>query len=275
MIIIPNEEEFLKKKQKIISEGFSNLHFVVDYDRTMTHSESLTTYRTIETSELLSEEFRNKINELFNYYYPLEIDYHLSREERLQHMLDWWDKSHQVLLDQKFTKQKIQDIVDNSIDNIYFKKGLKELFDFCETKDVPILVLSAGIGNVIRATFNTMKWNHNNTHVISNFMDFNTSSGVADSFVGDCIHVYNKNEAPILGSLYADSIRHRRNVIVIGDSMGDSNMADGLDNECVLRIAFVSSKTKNHVDKFSEKFDVVIIEEESYDFVNELLSEIN
>ena len=75
MNIFSEKENFEKKKQKIVFDGLENLHIVIDFDNTMTHSDSLTTHRTIETSEMLSKKFRDETKELFKHYYPIEINY--------------------------------------------------------------------------------------------------------------------------------------------------------------------------------------------------------
>ncbi len=102
------------------------------------------------------------------------------------------------------------------------------------------------------------------------------NGGIARKFRGQCIHVYNKNESPILDSVYAENIKHRKNVFVIGDSIGDANMAGcfGLDHECVVKFAYLSKKTKKYVEKYKEKFDVLIVEKEDYSFILDLIKNI-
>lgn len=62
-------------------------------------------------------------------------------------------------------------------------------------------------------------------------------------FVGDMIHVYNKNENAIHSSDYFDNIRHRENLLLLGDSLGDLRMAEGAgDLKCTLKIGFLNYK---------------------------------
>lgn len=61
--------------------------------------------------------------------------------------------------------------------------------------------------------------------------------------MGDMIHVYNKNENAIHSSDYFDNIRHRENLLLLGDSLGDLRMAEGAgDLECMLKIGFLNFK---------------------------------
>ena len=57
------------------------------------------------------------------------------------------------------------------------------------------------------------------------------------------IHVYNKNENAIHSSDYFDNIRHRENLLLLGDSLGDLRMAEGAgDLKCMLKIGFLNFK---------------------------------
>ena len=63
-------------------------------------------------------------------------------------------------------------------------------------------------------------------------------------FVGEeIIHTFNKNENAIHSSDYFYNIRHRENLLLMGDSLGDLRMAEGADHvECILKIGFLNFK---------------------------------
>lgn len=56
------------------------------------------------------------------------------------------------------------------------------------------------------------------------------------------IHILNKNEQAIHETEYFDLIRDRDNVILMGDMIGDSEMAEGVPHNTVLKIGFVYEK---------------------------------
>lgn len=81
--------------------------------------------------------------------------------------------------------------------------------------------------------------------IISNFLKYN-DDGVIEGFKGPLIHVLNKNEVAIQKTNYYDLIKERSNVILIGDSLGDAKMADGLAHtENVLKIGFIFEQVKH------------------------------
>lgn len=63
------------------------------------------------------------------------------------------------------------------------------------------------------------------------------------------INVFNKNQLALVGTSYYPVIADRTNVIVIGDSIGDAGMAEGLSNsDAILKIGFLY----DHVSKIME-----------------------
>lgn len=63
-----------------------------------------------------------------------------------------------------------------------------------------------------------------------------------DGFKGENIHVYNKNTHAIENASYFDNISHRHNVILLGDSLGDLDIAEGIPvQESLLTIGFLNT----------------------------------
>lgn len=65
------------------------------------------------------------------------------------------------------------------------------------------------------------------------------------AFKGELIHVYNKREGALLNTGHFQELRTRPNVLLMGDSLGDLTMADGVqDMENILKIGFLNDKVK-------------------------------
>lgn len=69
--------------------------------------------------------------------------------------------------------------------------------------------------------------------------------GVLRAFKGELIHIYNKREGALLNTGHFQELRTRPNVLLLGDSLGDLSMADGVqDMENILKIGFLNDKVK-------------------------------
>ena len=65
------------------------------------------------------------------------------------------------------------------------------------------------------------------------------------AFKGELIHIYNKHEGALLNTGHFEELRSRPNVLLLGDSLGDLTMADGVQEmENVLKIGFLNDKVK-------------------------------
>lgn len=69
------------------------------------------------------------------------------------------------------------------------------------------------------------------------------AQGVLKCFKGPLIHTYNKNNSVLQGTEYFQQLSSRTSIILLGDSMGDLTMADGVPSvENILKIGFLNDK---------------------------------
>lgn len=78
--------------------------------------------------------------------------------------------------------------------------------------------------------------------VVSNFLKY--KDGLLDGYdTANMIHVFNKNESALKGSKEFDLFHDRNNIIVMGDSLGDSGMGNGCVSGVdahILKIGFLN-----------------------------------
>jgi hypothetical protein len=66
---------------------------------------------------------------------------------------------------------------------------------------------------------------------------------VLKAFKGELIHIYNKREGALLNTGHFQELKSRHNVLLLGDSLGDLTMADGVHSmENILKIGFLNDK---------------------------------
>jgi len=90
--------------------------------------------------------------------------------------------------------------------------------------------------------------------------------------------MFNKDESAFHDdhSAYFDQLRHRHNVILLGDCLGDANMSHGAANpECILRIGFLNNHVQESILAFLEAFDIVLVDDQSMDLTNRILCQIS
>ncbi|KAF0362328.1 5-nucleotidase, cytosolic III [Gigaspora margarita] len=273
---LKNVDATHRKLEKILDDGLENLQIVCDFDCTMTRyftpnrERNPGSHKILSSSSRLTEEFKKETDKLCEDYYPIEIDKTLTKEEKIPYMIEWWEKAHELLLGQRINKNDIKEMVAET--PVEMRPGLDVLIRKCKDNDIPFLIFSAGIANVIEEVLITKNlYYSNNMHIVSNQMGFNPETGICDHFKVPLIHIFNKSEIMLKDSPYYKTIENRRNVILLGDSIGDIHMADGIQHEICLTIGFLNHDVEDYIDTYLETFDIVVVNDGPMDIVNHIL----
>ncbi|XP_045924575.1 7-methylguanosine phosphate-specific 5'-nucleotidase-like isoform X2 [Micropterus dolomieu] len=254
--------------------GAGSLQVISDFDMTLTRfahngKRVPTTHNILDNRLLISEECTKKMRELLNTYYPIEIDPRRTAEEKLPHMVEWWTKVHKLLIQQRIRKDMLARAVKES--SAMLRGGYKVFFDRLAEQQVPLLIFSAGVGDVLEEVIRQNLVFHPNVHIISNYMDFD-QTGVLTAFKGQLIHTYNKREGALSHAAGLTELQGRPNVLLLGDSLGDLTMADGVSgHKNILTIGFLNDQVEDRKDSYINSFDIVLVTDETMDVPNAIL----
>ncbi|MBZ3877473.1 7-methylguanosine phosphate-specific 5'-nucleotidase [Sciurus carolinensis] len=227
------------------SGGGDRLQVISDFDMTLSRfayngKRCPSSYNILDNSKIVSEECRKELAALYHHYYPIEIDPHRSIKEKLPQMVEWWTRAHNLLCQQRIQKCQIAQVVGES--TAMLREGYKTFFNTLYRNNVPLFIFSAGIGDVLEEIIRQMKVFHPNIHIVSNYMDFN-EDGFLQGFKGQLIHTYNKNSSVCENSSYFQQLQGKTNILLLGDSLGDLTMADGVPGvQNILKIGFLNDK---------------------------------
>ncbi|XP_053554857.1 7-methylguanosine phosphate-specific 5'-nucleotidase isoform X2 [Bombina bombina] len=257
--------------------GEKKLQVISDFDMTLSRFQyngerCPTCYNIIDNSKIISEDCRKKLKELFNIYYPLEIDSNLTIKEKYPLMVEWWSKAHVLLCEQKIQKEKLSQVVKES--QAKLREGFEVFFNSLYRSEIPLFIFSAGIGDVLEEIIRQAGVYHQNIKVVSNYMDFD-DNGLLTGFKGDLIHTYNKNNSVLRDTEYFQQISDRSHILLLGDTLGDLTMADGVPTvDNILRIGFLNDKIEEQAEVFLQSYDIVLVQDETLDVVNGILQYI-
>ncbi|KAF5205807.1 7-methylguanosine phosphate-specific 5'-nucleotidase [Thalictrum thalictroides] len=287
-LVILDKDSLEKKKTAICNTGSKKLQVIADFDATLTRY-WINGQRGQTSHGLLQQEnpeYDDKRQKLYEYYHPLEICPTISIEEKTKLMEEWWEKSHALLIEGGLTYSAIKMSVSNAL--IAFREGVVELFEYLEERDVPVLIFSAGLADIIEEVLKQkLHRSFKNVKIISNRMTFDTDGRLV-SFKGKTIHVLNKNEhaldmaAPIhdqsgvSNGLTDDnaSVKTRTNVILLGDHIGDLGMSDGLKYENRIAVGFLNDNIDKSLASYQKAFDVVYLNDAPMWGVLDLVSDL-
>jgi len=277
-IIISNPYNFEKRKKHIINESFRNLHFISDFDRTLTHAfidggEHVPSLISVLRDEnYLIEGYSDKARTLFKQYHPIEIDNSISFKKRKKAMEEWWTKHAELLIKSGLNKKDLEKIAKSK--RIKFRKKTLEMITLLNQQNVPFIIFSAsGIGD--ESIIYTLKYHdlyYPNINIISNKYIWDKNGNAID-YNKPLIHTFNKDETLIKKSLAYSKIKDRKNVILLGDSLGDVEMVKGFNYKNLLKIGFLNSDIEKNLKEYKKHYDVVIINDSSMEFVYNFIKE--
>lgn len=115
-----------------------------------------------------------------------------------------------------------------------------------------------------------------NTHIVSNHMVFKDDLLVG--FSSPSYHVFNKKAlfAKDTSPFFATHDLHQRhNLLLLGDSLGDTGMCEGLDVEdgSKIKVGFLNDKVERLPD-YLDAYDVVLLGDPGFQFVTSLVDDI-
>jgi len=168
-------------------------------------------------------------------------------------------------------KEHLQKIVDSGI--VRFRQGVSEFLDFLKNNEIPLIIISSsGLGgDSISMFLKKHEKLYKNLHIISNFFEWDDNGKIV-SFKKPVIHSFNKDETAIPENI-KEIIAEKKNIILLGDTLGDIKMVGNFDCNILIKIGFLNDNPEN-LEEYKKAYDVVITNDGSFDYVNKLIKEI-
>lgn len=262
----------------------SSLMLIADFDRTLTTSACGTScHGVVESCKELSAEYRAATKALVEHYLPIETTPTMPRAEKIPLMQDWYRQAHTLLLKEPLTPALLDSAARES--KIALRPGTDAMLAKCHELGIPFIVMSAGLGNVIEAVMRqrlseaTAAQVTPTLPIVSNWLRFD-ARGVVCGFSQPLLHMFNKDGSFIRSQLgeerLAELRRGRRTIVLLGDGLGDAQMADGLDADlAVVKIGLLNESDEARVaarlPQYEAAFDVVLLGDGSFEWVLQLL----
>ena len=276
-ILISNPQEFEVKLQNIIAWGKEHFHVIADFDRTLTKAfaEGKPTVSLITRLQngFFPPEYADESNAIFHKYHPIEIDSAIPLDQKKEAMHKRWTEQFNLMFSYWLTRDIIKKAMKS--EQTDFREWYAQFFDILNAHHIPLLILSAS-GLWYESIYYCLKHEnrlHENIDIISNAFD-RDEEGRAIAAREPIIHSFNKDETVVKNFSMYDEIKDRKNILLLGDWLGDSHMADGFDYETIIKIWFLNHDTPENREQFQKRYDLIILDDGPMDEVNEILKKI-
>ena len=242
-----------------------NVYVVTDFDRTITNGNSKTSWSILACSNLVPKSYIQERQKLYDYYRPIEISESADYLFKLKSMKDWFKKHIELFIKYKISERIFEEAATN-LQVMEFRPYAKEFIKFLYKNNIPLIIISAGIGNFIE---NFLKYNncyYDNIYISSNKIIF--KDGIAVGVENNIIHSLNKNEVS-LPTTILEKLKNRDKVVLLGDQVSDLNMVDKNKHKEVVSVGFLTSKEQFKI--MESNYDILCEENDGYNKVKEIL----
>ena len=293
---IPNFSSKLNNLIISYKSNPGNIIFITDFDYTITkrynyqkNSTLFSSYRFYDESLIGGDQ--QKIldiqNQLCNEYMKYETDSTYDKKIREQKVHEFYSKSLDVYINPKFTRNSIGKMLEKFKEKYELRKYTKELFELLIKLDIPIVIVSGGVKEVI---IDLLKTSINNFEkylsekkiiIIANELYFEEDKGC----IGHSTNViYAFNKSNFVKETIKNNFPQVKNVIVMGDHLNDFDSVQDLEinKNDIIGIGFVNIKPeilndetkkeiiKKNVEEYNNVYDVNLIGDNDFDFIIKL-----
>ncbi|MCI8384142.1 MAG: hypothetical protein HFJ33_04680 [Clostridia bacterium] len=237
----------------------NNYYVILDFDKTMTSKNSFDSWLAIIDFDIYGEKCKKEIEALNAKYSPIELDYTIELKKKEQYMIEWYQKSMDLLYQYQLTNSKLKQALQKN--KLQLREGTKEFLEKLKQQKIPVIILSAGIGNVIEEFLKKEECYYDNLYIISNFIEFKDDN--MQKFNQPIIHSMNKKVEGKLPTTLQETILQKQYTILCGDIIEDIQMISKQQLENTITIAFLNDKIEENLKFYQEKYDIVLTDEEA------------
>ena len=234
-------------------------YVLTDFDRTLTTADSMITWGVIEESPLVNPKFSAEASELYLHYRQIETDPTIDFETKAYHMENWHRQGISLMNKYVINEELLKRILEEN-NSLKLRKDAPHFLHRMKQQDIPVIILSAGIGTVIEYALQKNGCLYDNITILSNFIAF--EDGFITGFKAPEVHAMNKASID-----YESIVAGRRRGILFGDQVEDTLAAINSD---VTKIGFYDPNSHS-LNTLKKEFDIILTDESSFINVGHIL----
>jgi len=232
------------KRYALASCKPKDLIVITDFDATLTAGDSDQCHDLVGASPLMSAPFRDDFGPLLDWSSNTAID-----------GVEWWDTAHGFMVKHGMPPRPlIPRLVREA--RMVPRPGALELLKKLETLQVPLLIVSAGVSDIIEEFLRQHGALSENVTICSNRLNYAADSAPKSVSPDPPITSFTKAEAYKSASSFFSAHSDRRAIIVMGDSVTDVDAAEHVPYHTSLSIGFVNARPDQAAH--TQAFDAVV-----------------
>ena len=313
--IIISDSKILETKKEIFKNSYINhkdddgkkdkIIVVTDFDFTLYNKFNYSTGEKYESSfgtynqDVFGgnqNQFREKRVQLFNIYSKYEEDFSIDEKTKEEKLEEWAKEEMKWMIHPNFTRESITKMVKlkNEKKLINFKKNIKQFYEKLIELNIPIIIVSGGIKDIILEILRLLNINgledyikRKRLFIVANEFIFDIKGKCID-YVKNIIHGFNKSK--YVKKLVDENFPNIENCFVLGDLDTDYKSIEKLNlkkDKNIIGIGYIyynpdDLKNKDFdiynnekINEFKKIYDINLLIDEGYDYPLDLLNIFN
>ena len=247
-----------QNKLNTIKLNKDNFYVLIDFDRTLTKGHSISCWRVLYYSNLLGKDFQKKYDEIHDKTFPKDNE---SKEIKKQAYSDRFKEYMELLKQNNFNNDIVRKAVQAT--DLQLRDGAKEFLNKMYHMNVPVIIVSCSIGNVLKEYLKFNDCYYENIQVYANYFD-NRGNHICN------VTPYNKNEI-VFSEKVKDKISNRKYILLLGDIIDDISMVSEEKLNDTIAVGFLDKRTEQNLETYKSNFDIVLTDNASFDEVNQII----
>lgn len=238
------------KKVDNIKLTKENFYVLIDFDRTLTKANSISCWRVLYYSGLLGDDFTKKYDKIHD-------KHNETWECRFKAYIDLL---HEKGLNNKLVKEAVKRT------DLQLRDGAKDFLTKMHNMNVPVIIISCSLKNVIREYLKFNNCYYDNIHIYSNNYAIDEEN---DNDIYD-VTPNNKNQVAFSKELN-EIIRTKDYAVLFGDIVNDVDMVTKDKIDKTITVGFLDEKIEQNLELYKQTFDVVLTDNASFKEIEDII----
>ena len=168
--------EYMSKK---VTFDINKLYIITDFDHTLTTKDSQNCWSVLSEIPNIDKDYIIKSKNNHKFYFQIEQNDSIEYKIKNKLMKRWYENHIDLLIKYNFKKTDFDQLCYNELFTL--RNGVKDFLQFAYKKQIPIIIVSAGITDIIENVLKSYNCFYNNIFLAIVFAEIST-------IISICVH---------------------------------------------------------------------------------------